>query len=660
MKKTLTLLALTTAALIPMTPTTARADVNHFVRGIVFEEEGNWSTATGWYDANKAWDADDSLLCWAATCSNMIAWWQSQNGYEDVNLTSIWDEYRSTFENNGGIIAQGVSWWLDGTGAGPNNYENHLKPGVTDAGGAHYAEYLDRGVVESGNSENIVIISSFVYGAAAFSKQLVDYIDRGYCVGANFTKNSQGHAKTIWGVGCDENGLVTTLYMSDSDDHSRGTPDVPQIQIEPVTYRYVNDVLRIATANSPTWSLESVVVLNSRLSNDTHFFNILDEDNNIIMKQNVNGEGYKLTADHQEVGEITFDGSRGQQSRLLTVEGEHTADVLSVNGAGTNTINVEVNSKLTVDQISGGQKVTKTGAGMLEIHGGTSSVGLNVLDGDVLNNGALGEVTMNGGYLVNEGTATGMTLKNGGVAEMKRTDANKDSKAFTLCNIGEDGVLKGSGNFGKVVLGHGGTLVVGNSPGLQSFNDELVINGGTLVFSIDDALNSWRSAATETNAGWGSYTYSSIDMNNNSITLNPDEIVFALGETILKRSARESDLMDALDRVFTVSLSSVYFLDGLNYQGPVFTMAYAEHLNELAGVTRFKLSEDDEALVEKGLQAEITQQSVRYYTAGNSVLMDAQFNVKLAKAANDNVPEPASSTLSLLALAGFCARRRRK
>lgn len=78
MKKTLTLLALT-AALMPMMPLEAEGKLIT-VNGVEFVEEGNWSTATGWFDANKLWKvADDSYMCWAATSSNLIAWWQSQN-----------------------------------------------------------------------------------------------------------------------------------------------------------------------------------------------------------------------------------------------------------------------------------------------------------------------------------------------------------------------------------------------------------------------------------------------------------------------------------------------------------------------------------------------------------------------------------------------------
>lgn len=674
MKKTLTLLALTTAALIPMIPLAAQADSRLVsVRGVTIDPN-NLSNSTGMYDATKDWQIDKGL-CWAATCSNLVTWWQKQQSADKLpewvptdNL-DVWNTYRNAFYDKGGFIEQGVKWWFTGDN-GDKDIGNYLYPrteGSLNGVGGYYKDKLLGGIVPSADLFNLNPQS---YGSVAnFSTALVSYMENGYGVGMSWISRGLlggevGHAVTVWGVELNDNNVVTRLYMTDSDDRGTG---LKAVDVTPVWYK---GYATLGMASDTNYKVEYFTLLHSTFNNELNSTppSYLDENtNNVVLKNEVAG-GFTLAPDKTEVAQIQYDYEKAYLFRHLTVDHDVTAESIVVHATDKNLLDVESGQTLSVtgdimaqNSVINSEKIlTKTGLGTLELHG-TSNVKLEVMAGDLVNDGSLGEVTMsNGGRLVNSGFAKNLTVENGGIAEMKRTTGNAGQTAFTLCNVEEGGLLKGSGNFGKVVLGHGGTLVVGNSPGLQAFNDELVINGGTLVFSIDDALDSWRSAATETNAGWGSCTYSSIDMNNNSITLNPDEIVFALGETILKRSARESDLMDALDRVFTVSLSSVYFLDDLNYQGPVFTMAYAEHLNELAGVTRFKLSEDDEALVEKGLQAEITQQSVRYYTAGNSVLMDAQFNVKLAKAANDNVPEPATSTLSLLALAGFCARRRRK
>lgn len=437
--------------------------------------------------------------------------------------------------------------------------------------------------------------------------------------------------------------------MSDSDDRTRGTPDVAKIQVEPVTTRYVNDTLRLVMANSPTWSLESVVVLNSRLSNDTHYFNILDEEShNIILKQNVNGEGYTLEVETQEVKDIIFDGSRGIQDRLLTVEGEHTAETLYVNGSGTNTVDVTGGSKLKVEQITGGQKLVKTGEGSLEIKSGTHTGSMDIQAGDVHNFGQLGDVTMsNGGSLANEGTTGNLNVGNDCVVEIVRTDTNSQDgeKAFTLCTVEEGGELTGSGTFGKLVLKDGSTLKVGNGPELQVFKDTLEVYAANLVFSIDDAV-SWQDYATADKHGWGSRAFSTINMSNNPLNLSNDAVfTFVLGEDLLRRVAGQ-DLQSMVGRSFTIDKLELGLFTKLQNWNSFMPSAYT---------TNFILSEE---LTAKGIMAQIDPKNLLYKMDGQDLYMQTGLNVTMLKVLT--VPEPATGTLSLLALAGLCARRRRK
>lgn len=664
MKKPLPLLALTTAL---MATTSAYETGTYWVQGVWNQET---QKADGWFDAEKdtkggTGNRADGELCWAASSSNLIAWWQKQQDYvpertPPTELNDIWNQYRDTWLNVGGHTELGIHWWLDGS------YEDRLmRPNGHPENGGYYAGSLSYPRVERADLQKIEA-SSFKNDVHSMSEALVGYITSGYGVELTWAVPdwdndgyTNGHSVTLWGVDYNDTlGRIINFYITDSDDYQLNT--LTKVQVNVGTDIEGTTTLT-RTKNGGVYTAYSFTVLNSRLGNDIHYFNTLDTaTNNIILKQAVDDEGFKLTSDIQEVKDIVFDGSRGTQSRLLTVEGEHTAEKLCMNGSGTNTINVTEGSKLTVDQISGGQKLTKAGAGALEIQGGAAPGGLHILDGDVVNNGSLGEVTMSGGYLVNGGTTGDITINEGGTAEMVRTGANKDGKAFTLCKIEDGGVLKGSGSFGKVVLDHGGTLVVGNSPGLQTYADELIINGGKLVFSIDDALRGWQDAASATVNGWGSGTYSVIDMLNAGLTFNPDEIVFALGKTILERSANVKDLADAVDTTFSITLSRVAFVDGLNMMSDLLKYGNESVLDQLAQRTTFILSEEEETLLTEGITGAVTPSRIRYYTSGNTLYMEAGLNVMLAKAANDNVPEPATGTLSLLALAGLCARRRRK
>ena len=623
----------------------------------------------GWFDAEKdtkggSGSRSDKELCWAASSSNIIAWWQEQQDYvpektAPTELDKIWNQYRDTFANVGGHAELGLHWWLDGS------YEQIplLTNGLDPKNGGYYAESLvptpgyKSGVLRTDLQE--IEVSSFKSDVRALSESLVSYINAGYGVELTWALpdsdgdgSTGGHSVTLWGVDYSEQlGRITNFYITDSDDYK--TNSLTQVQIN-VSNDIAGNQTLSRTKYGDVYTLWSFTVLNSRLSNDYHYFNILDEESgNIIMKQSVEGSmGYTLTEGTQEVNDIIFDGSRGMQSRLLTVEGEHTAERLRMEGSGTNTIDVTKGGGLVVKEITGGQNLTKTGEGTLEIKSGTHTGGMDIQAGDVRNMGQLGDVTLaNGGSLVNEGTTGKLTVGKGSVAEIVRSAANsKDgAQAFTLCTVEEGGVLAGSGNFGAVVLNEGSTLKVGNGPGVQVFQNTLDVYSANLVFSIDDAM-SWRDSATADHNGWGSYTYSTVAMSNKPLNMYDPEFTFVLGENILKRIAGQ-DLQTMVGQTFSTSstqkLDMILFSNIQNYGDyPILLDGYT---------TNFVLSED---LLAQGYTADIIMRDMQYYMDGKDMCLKTGLNVTLAKA--PAVPEPTTSTLSLLALASLCARRRRK
>ncbi len=447
MKRTLSLLALI-AALVPLSPLTAEGTEQHIVQGITFQNPGEWGTATGWYDANKSWyDKDDSLLCWAATCSNLITWWQVQNGNETVKLSDVWDEYRDTFVNGSGIIGTGLKWWFDGTGTGSADYELHLKPGVTNPGG-HYKENLAGGTVETGK-QNILTLSTSTYSNATdLSKALTSYIDKGYAVGVNFISGQLGHAETIWGVECDENGLITTLYLADSDD-TKNKPDIPAIRTEPVIVKELGGKQVLALEYSQNWSVESVVVLTPTLSNDVKYLNYVDDNANVILKQKV-GAGYTLPEGTESINNIVYDGL-------------HAGEIQAAPTSGTNLLEVMEGVTLTARDVTGPGTLVKTGKGTLEI--GNSQTSIEVRGGTLASGGTLSDIVVNGGELEADGT-------------------------FMNINVQQ------------------GTLAVGGEkPGCVTVKGTLTLSNANLEFFV----GGWETKASA-NDGWDSGTYSWIDM----------------------------------------------------------------------------------------------------------------------------------------------------
>jgi hypothetical protein len=69
----------------------------------------------GWYDYNKDVINDgpmaDTAMCWAASSSNIISWWQNLNS-EKLSETTLpdpdpWTVFRTVYQNIGGDTEQG-------------------------------------------------------------------------------------------------------------------------------------------------------------------------------------------------------------------------------------------------------------------------------------------------------------------------------------------------------------------------------------------------------------------------------------------------------------------------------------------------------------------------------------------------------------------------
>ena len=94
-----------------------------WAKGVGVNADGR---VVGWYDANKnnIWDAPDEVddsLCYAASASNLIAWWQDNhrevasenapNKLEDVWQTYVRNNQRP---DSGGSMHAAINWWLSG------------------------------------------------------------------------------------------------------------------------------------------------------------------------------------------------------------------------------------------------------------------------------------------------------------------------------------------------------------------------------------------------------------------------------------------------------------------------------------------------------------------------------------------------------------------
>ena len=230
---------------------------------IVFAE--GVTVNSGWYDVNKVGMGDngDINMCWAASCSNIIQWWQDRYvaagnslpanavtgpGANGTYQLALMDMYHSLWDNSrGGSIAMGIEWYFNG-----RNIEQYASPGsiavpLDENSGGYYKDIWESqilpntyhdyvhvivpGTIEFDNLISIDVNNYTVWGGGSglsgidrlkkFSDLVVEYMSRGM-MSLTISLNANGglmHATTLWGYEIDNaTGLLTKVWLTDSDD----------------------------------------------------------------------------------------------------------------------------------------------------------------------------------------------------------------------------------------------------------------------------------------------------------------------------------------------------------------------------------------------------------------------------------------------------------
>ncbi|MBQ8760404.1 MAG: IdeS/Mac family cysteine endopeptidase [Bacteroidales bacterium] len=237
------------------------------------EEEDNPDTGTsivfvegvtinsGWYDVNKLKiGGPDINMCWAASASNIIQWWQDRyvsagnslpsgavsgpgtKVYEDghtYNL-ALMEVYRDLWNDiyAGGYPDHGVIWYFEG-----RNIYSSMTPGYCpqpNAPGGYYSnvwnQILPYMYHEYTNGISGEFGGYYLWGGGSglsgnaslqkFTDYVVEFIDRG-AVSLVISLGSNGgllHATTLWGYEIDNTtGLITKIWITDSDDIHQGS-----------------------------------------------------------------------------------------------------------------------------------------------------------------------------------------------------------------------------------------------------------------------------------------------------------------------------------------------------------------------------------------------------------------------------------------------------
>lgn len=198
------------------------------------------SIEKGWKDTDKRGVPEDIMACWLITASNMIEWWQ--DCYTTIGLTlpeetpfgkgdglygsAVFDTAISSFTalDRGGNISTGLAWYIEGTND-ISISDNHSQP-IAGTGNflkdipqelREYSKkpFLSYSAWEDAESEESAL--------QLFSKSLAQKLKKGDVLGLDIkTHIGQGgalHAITLWGAEFDSDGIVTKLYITDSDDY---------------------------------------------------------------------------------------------------------------------------------------------------------------------------------------------------------------------------------------------------------------------------------------------------------------------------------------------------------------------------------------------------------------------------------------------------------
>lgn len=221
-----------------------------FASGVMTFDKTALQTSTRFFDSQKGWVAGssdgDSYMCWAHTASNMIQYWQTYYGvfskkdpvsipygsdykrelYNKMNPSNspvITDPMRlnvmkalkdSGFSNMGGEVATGTNWfftWVDSQGGYYSEYFGEIHNGQSN--------YTGQTATITGIN-SLSTLKSALLPALGITENNGTYTqtESGLISHLNVTDGSNPHTLTCYGLTLNEDGSIKSLIIADSDD----------------------------------------------------------------------------------------------------------------------------------------------------------------------------------------------------------------------------------------------------------------------------------------------------------------------------------------------------------------------------------------------------------------------------------------------------------
>jgi hypothetical protein len=210
-----------------------------------------------WVDAEKMPknSSQDSLMCWAAAGSNVLAW----TGWTTTGLTQtddIFKYYQDHWTNEGGLMEYGWNWWFDGV----NPSQGWSDWSQVDVPGGNFFP-----------TKNIDNFLHTEYNTTTALSTIAEYLREGYGTALGiYTDSGGGHAITAWGYKYDNvTGQISGIWISDSDDDKYSNTPPDTLDYYGVTYNssksrweltggytnwYIGTVQGLARADATYWT----------------------------------------------------------------------------------------------------------------------------------------------------------------------------------------------------------------------------------------------------------------------------------------------------------------------------------------------------------------------------------------------------------------------
>ncbi|MBP3302188.1 MAG: IdeS/Mac family cysteine endopeptidase [Opitutales bacterium] len=193
----------------------------------------------GWVDFNKTCTDSsnymaDMGMCWAASASNVITWWQTQNAdkltsankpTETYGIDTNWDIFRTVYNDVGGNPSTAYDWYINGVGTdqyGVPVYSTSMdwsQEYDKETGTGYPTTLWDGGFLKNVGVES----TAFTINSSDSFKNIVNAISDGYALSVSTRPGdgSSAHAITLWGIeytGTIDNPENIFAYITDSDN----------------------------------------------------------------------------------------------------------------------------------------------------------------------------------------------------------------------------------------------------------------------------------------------------------------------------------------------------------------------------------------------------------------------------------------------------------